>query len=160
VSVDDDKIAAREALAFALRNRLAGHNKIDDAVLVRAAQVLLEGESSLVARYASMLGVNPDRVRRANTLGVRLEFRVENMQSMSNLAHKAWKLGDPLPPGNYEVSVVFKGQENVIISTNFSRTPEEIAEEARKQWLVASTVKLGTEYQVAEEFIIKPIPDS
>ena len=68
-----------------------------------------------------------------------------------------WSPGKPLPPGNYEVAILTKGQDNVLITTEEELTTEQLAERALDRWGSADTDELGNEWEDANGVVIRPL---
>ena len=82
--------------------------------------------------------------------------KVENMQDyLLNPAFAAWKPGMPLPPGEYDVAVVYKTLYNVLIVSPGNLSPDEIAEIAKSKWIDGNTIYLAKE----DRFTIRPFAE-
>lgn len=120
----------------------------------------VEHQSSPLLSDPPVVTVDPNvRVQEAPGIEDLPSVVVEDMQTIDKPEFAAWGEGQPLPAGSYQVAVVYKGQDNVLIQTDRPRHLEEIADLAQAAWDNGDTVELGTEWEEACRMVVRPIPD-
>lgn len=118
-------------------------------------------EDGTISPYAEAAEVGASiRLTLANGKQFRLEVVEEKIESNIKVENmpEGYDPTKPLPPGRYEVAVICRGQDNVIINSHISRTPEDVARIAKDRWTDGDLDVLGNEWEEVERYVIRPVP--